>query len=152
MSSIQIPRIDYQDFFDKFGNLTDVVTILLKKRHPTFNVYWRTEFAKSTAHWCYDRLNKKVYGRRYMDGHKQLGIVVSHEIGDKSDRPHLHIAIGRPAHLSEHKFHQLIIDAFMPMEWRYQAIHIENYYNSGFLRYMCKGDFEKIIYFEITKG
>jgi hypothetical protein len=152
MSSIQIPRIDYQDFFDKFGNLTDVVTILLKKRHPSFNVYWRPEFAKPTAHWFYDRINKKIYGRKYIGGHKQLGIVVSHEIGDKTDRPHLHIAIERPAHLSTYKFHQLIKEALKQMEWRFQAIHIENYNDSGFLRYMCKGDFEKIIFFERTKG
>jgi hypothetical protein len=152
MSSIQIPQIDYQDFFGRFGNLTDVITILLKKRHPSFNVYWRPEFAKPTAHWLYDRINKKVYGRKYIGGHKQLGIVVSHEVGDKADRPHLHIAIERPAHLSTYKFHQLIKEAFKQMEWRFQAIHIENYYDSGFLRYMCKGDFEKIIFFERTKG
>jgi hypothetical protein len=149
---MMIPRIEYQNFFANLGNFTDTVTVLLKKRNPTFNIYWRTEFAKPTAHWFYDRLNKKIYGRRYIGGHKQLGIVVSHEIGDKSDRPHLHIAIARPVHLSERKFHQLIIDAITPMEWRYQAIHIKNYYDSGFLRYMCKGDFEKIIYLERTTG
>jgi hypothetical protein len=152
MSSIQIPRIDYQEFFGGFGNFTDVVTLLLKKRHPTFNIYWRPEFAKPTAHWFYDRLNKKLYGRSYIGGHKQLGIVVSHEIGDKADRPHLHIALERPNHLSKSQFHHLIEEVFKQMEWGFQTIDIEDYYDSGFLRYMCKGDFEKIIYFERTKG
>ena len=152
MSSIQILRIDYQDFFGRFGKLTDAITILLKKRHPTFDVYWRTEFAIPTAHWFYDRLNKKIYGRKYLGGHRQIGMVSSYEIGKKTGRPHLHIVLERPNHLSKSQFHHLIEEVFKRMEWAYESIDLKTYRDAGFLRYMCKGDFEKIIYFERTKG
>ena len=152
MSSIHIPRLEYQTFLGSFGNFTDFITILLEKRNPTFNVYWRLEFAKSTAHWFYDRLNKKVYGRSYRAGHKQLGIVIAHEYGDLTERPHFHIVLERPTHFKQSQFHSLIESIFNKMEWAHGSIHFKPYIDSGCIRYMCKGDFEKIIYFERTKG
>ena len=61
------------------------------------------------------------------------------------DRPHFHLAIGRPKHLTKPRFHQLIQEVFKKMDWRYGTIDIRDFKNSFFLRYMCKGDFEKIL-------
>jgi hypothetical protein len=149
---MKIPRIQYQKFFEGFGNFTDVITILLKKRNSTFNTHWLGEYAEPTAHWFYDRLNKKIYGRKYLGGHRQIGMVSSYEIGHKTGRPHLHIALERPNHLSKSQFHHLIEEVFKRMEWAYESIDFKTYRDAGFLRYMCKGDFEKIIYFERTRG
>jgi len=148
---MMIPRIEYQNFFADFGNFTDTITILLKKRNPTLNTYWRSEYAEKTALWFYDRLNKKIYGRKYLGGHRQIGMVTSYEVGCKTGRPHLHIAVERPNHLNKSQFHRLIEDVFKRMEWAYESIYFKTYRDAGFLRYMCKGDFESIIFFKQRK-
>jgi hypothetical protein len=147
------PRIigAYKDFFSDCGAFTDAVTILLKHRHPTHHVCWRNDMAKPTAHWFAERLNKKIYGRSYLGGHKQLGMVISYEIGGLAGRPHFHIVIERPKHLKQGIFRQTIKKVFNQMDWRTGTIDIRDYKNSLFLRYMCKGDFEKIIAFFNSK-
>ena len=147
-----IPRAAYQTFFCEFGKLTDAVTILLKKEHPEHYIYWRDEMAEPTAKWFMDRLNKKVFGRMYLGGHQRLAAVISYERGGLTDRPHFHLAIGRPRHLTKLKFHQLIEGVRRRMDWSFGTIDIRDYTGSGFLRYICKGDFEKIILSACSRG
>ena len=147
-----IQRVTYQKFFSEFGKLTDAVTILLKKKHPEHHIYWRDEMAEPTAKWFMDRLNKKVFGRMYLGGHQRLAAVISYERGGLTDRPHFHLAIGRPRNLTKHKFHQLIKDVLERMDWSFGTIDIRDYTSTGFIRYICKGDFEKILLGACTKG
>jgi len=138
-------RNSYQDFLHGFGNFTDAVTILLKNRHPEHHIWWRDDMAEPTAKWFLDRLNKKIYGRKYSGGHRCLGVAISYERGTLTERPHFHFAIERPTHLTRHKFHQLIHEVFIKMDWRAGTIHISPYLNAPFLRYICKGNFESFL-------
>ena len=147
-----IPRFAYQMYFESYGSFTDVVTILLKKRLANRATVWRDEYAENNAIWYISRLNRRVYGRKYMGGHKRLATVVSYEMGDLTHRPHLHIAIERPADLNKTKFRQIIMEVFGRMEWAYGTIDIRDYKRAPFLRYMCKGDFEKIIMNACSRG
>ena len=147
-----IPRHEYHHYFSSFGNFTDSVTILLKKQHSLHETYWRDELAEPNARWYLDRLNKLTYGRQYLGGHKSLPVVTSYEVGSKTSRPHFHMAIERPKHLRKEKFHQFLRKPFQAMDWAYGTIDILDYTGDPFIRYICKGDFEKILVSCCTKG
>ena len=152
MQAILSKRHSYQEFINGLGKFTDAVTMLLKSRHPTHHIWWRDDMAEPTAKWFLDRLNKKVFGRKYASGHKRLAVAIAYERGGLTDRPHFHLAIERPAHLSNHKFHQLIQDVFRRMDWGMGTIHISKYTSAPFLRYICKGDFECFLLGVCAKG
>jgi len=141
----RIVRAAYEDFFMNYGLFTDAVTINLKSRHPTLHIWWRDVMAEPTASWFLDRLNKKTFGRLYLGGHKRLAVAISYERGYLTGRPHFHLAVERPTQLSKTKFHQLIKDVFMKMDWGFGTVDICNFKSSKFLRYICKGDFEKFL-------
>lgn len=142
----------YQDFFNDLGRFTDAITLLLKSRHPHHHIWWRDDMAEPTARWFVERLNKKVYGRRYSGGYNCLAVAVAYERGGLTKRPHFHLAIERPTHLSSQKFHQMIQEIFKRMEWGFGTIHICNYSSASFLRYVCKGDFERFLIGACSRG
>lgn len=145
-------KSEYQEFLNGLGTFTDAITINLKTRHPIHHVWWRDDMAQSTANWFMDRLNKKIYGRSYSGGHKRIAVVIAYERGGITGRPHFHLAIERPSQLSKLKFHQLINDVFKRLDWKFGTIDICNYRSSKFLRYICKGDFERFLLSVCTKG
>jgi hypothetical protein len=145
-------RSTYRLFLGDFGKFTDAVTVLLKLQHPEHHTYWRDEMAEPTAKWFIDRLNKKVFGRAYLGSHQRLPVVISYERGGLANRPHFHLVTSHPRHLTKHKFHQMIKDVHERMDWSFGTIDIRDYKSTPFLRYMCKGDFEKIILSACSRG
>lgn len=142
----------YQEFFNGLGRFTDAVTLLIKSRHPSHHIWWRDDMAEQTAKWFIERLNKKVFGRRYLGGYKCLAVAIAYERGGLTNRPHFHFAIERPIHLSSQKFHQFIHDVFKRMEWGFGTVHISQYRSASFLRYICKGDFERFLMGACSRG
>lgn len=142
----------YITYLSSFGKFTDVVTILIKKRNPKDGIYWRNEFATSTAKHFTNRLNKKIYKRAYKFQNKKLAQLVAYERGIKTDRPHFHIILERPTEISKNQFHSSINEVAIKMDWLYGDIDIRQYQNEDFIRYMCKGNFENILLEVCSKG
>lgn len=145
-------RISYQNYLSGFGKFTEAVTINLKFRHPTHQIQWRDDMAEPTARWFLERLNKRIFGRRYSGGHKHLAVVISYEQGRLTGRPHFHIAIERPDHLRKDHFHRQLQDVFKRMDWGFGTIDIRPYKSSHFLRYICKGNFENFLLSNCARG
>ncbi len=145
-------RNTYVLFLSELGKFTDIVTIPIKKRHPIDVIYWRDEFAIPTARYFIDRLNYKIYKRAYRFNKKKLSVITSYEKGIKTDRPHFHIAIERPESVLEANFHNYIHNIASKMHWAYGDIDIRRYRNQEFIRYMCKGNFERVLLEVCSKG
>jgi len=132
-------------FVGNLCNFTDFITILIKKRLPFQDVYWRDEFSEKTAQLLIKRINQRVYGRAYMKGNKTLGTAISYEVGSLTNRPHFHLAIECPSNFTKQGFLKCITKVVSSMEWLVDKIDIKDYKNIGCIKYLCKGNSDKVI-------
>jgi len=132
-------------FISNLCNFTDFITILIKRRLPYQEVYWRDEFSEKTAQLLIKRMNQRIYGRAYLKGSKTLGTAISYEVGNLTNRPHFHVAIERPNHITKQGFLKRITKVVDSMEWLVNEIDVKDYKNSGCIKYICKGNSDKFI-------
>jgi hypothetical protein len=67
------------------------------------------------------------------------------EIGDLEKRPHLHFAIGSNNELHKEDFLRQLTKAYKKMDWVKGDIHITPYQDSGWLEYLLKSGFDKVV-------
>ena len=125
---------DVINFLNLFGPFYFAVTINLKER----NVNSLRACAERDAKYFVNMLNTRIFRRAYKYGHKSLGVLCSFEVGAFNNRPHLHLAIGKPPTLSQEQLLQAIRYVSYKMKYRLGDIYIKPYHSDGWLEYITK--------------
>lgn len=131
-------------FLEKLGPFDYAITMNLKKRHPIYKVYVNHEIAHKTAQWFYQALSKKTLGRKFRYNHANLNGIYSVEVGDLEKRHHIHMAIGKPINISNTEFLEKLKVIYQKMDWGHGEIHLTQYHNNHWIRYLMKEGFEKV--------
>lgn len=137
-------NLDCLSFLEKMGPFNYAITMNLKKRHPIYKIYVNQEIADKTVKWFYQALSKKTLGRKLKYKHASLRGIYSVEVGSLERRHHIHMAIGKPSHISEYEFLEKLNSIYKKMDWRYGDIHLTSYQSSKWIEYLMKEGFEKV--------
>lgn len=133
------------EFLKNLGPFNYSVTVNLKKRNPKLNVYSNHEQWEKSAQWFISALNKKILKRAYRYGHQKLNSITAVEIGSLNKRPHIHMALGIPPQISHETCIQTINEVHQRMDWSYGEIHIMPYQDSGWIKYLIKEGFDRVV-------
>ena len=133
------------EFLESLGPFHYSVTVNLKKRNAKFNVYSNYEQWEKSAQWFISALNKRVLKRAYRYGHQKLNSISAIEIGDLNKRPHIHMALGLPSPISHDRYMKAINEVHKRMDWSYGDIHIMPYQDGGWIEYLMKEGFDRVV-------
>lgn len=145
MHSMNAIKPQIVSFLDSIGPFNYAATINLKKRHPSHLVYMNQEIFEHSGRWFISTLNKLVLKRRYKYGHERLKSLFCMEKGKLNQRPHLHLAIGRPLTIGDDEFIRKITAVHKKMDWAHGQIHITPYESSKWINYMIKDGFSSLV-------
>lgn len=145
MLTLNSIRPEIVTFLDGLGPFSYAATINLKKRHPRHLLYMTPEIFEHSGRWFVSALNKQVLKRRYKYGHEKLSSIFCMEKGSLNQRPHLHLALGRPLTVSDEEFVERLRYVHQRMDWAYGDMHVAPYQNSQWINYMIKGGFSNIV-------
>jgi hypothetical protein len=133
------------EFLKSLGPFHYSVTVNLKKRSSKFNVYSSHEQWEKSAQWFISALNRKILKRAYRHGHQKLNSISAIEIGSLNKRPHIHMALGLPMPIAHDRCMQAIVEVHQKMDWSYGDIHVMPYQNSGWINYIMKEGFDRVV-------
>lgn len=122
------------DFLKSFGPFFLAITLNLRQRDGNN----QRAIAEKDAKFFVNMLNTRIFRRAYKYGHKSLGVLCSFEVGAFNNRPHLHLAIGKPPTLSQDNLLQAIRYVASKMKYRLGEIHLKPYHSDGWLEYITK--------------
>ena len=122
------------DFLKSFGPFSLAITLNLRQRDGNN----QRAIAEKDAKFFVNMLNTRIFRRAYKYGHKSLGVLCSFEVGAFNNRPHLHLAIGKPPTLSQDNLLQAIRYVASKMKYRLGEIHLKPYHSDGWLEYITK--------------
>lgn len=131
-------------FLERLGPFDYAITINLKKWHPTYKAYINNEIADKTAKWFYRAINKKIFKRQFRYNYRCINGIYSVEIGDLEKRHHIHMALGKPTHISNIEFSEKLKHVYQKMDWKHGEIHLTQYHNNHWIKYLMKEGFEKV--------
>ena len=132
-------------FLEDLGPFRYSVTINLKKRSPKFAIYSTYEQWEKSAKWFISALNKRIFKRAYRYNHKKINSISAIEVGGLNKRPHIHMALGLPMEVSHEKCIYALKQVHQKLDWSYGDIHIESYQDSGWISYLMKEGFDRVV-------
>jgi len=145
LSQVKPSINDISKFLATQGPFDWAVTMNLKKRHPIYQTHITPQIFEQTG-WHYLSLtNKALFKRQYRYGHVKLNCVFCMEIGGLEKRPHLHFAIGNPSNIDKHDVYLKLRNASKKLDWIKGDIDIRPYQNKGWLNYLLKTGFERVL-------
>jgi hypothetical protein len=113
---------------------------VLRHEPTTGRQFWERldgiKASRNVRHFL-NRLNKAVYGAAFNRYGKQLRSLVVME-GGKEKRPHVHLEIERPAHVSVEEFERLILKCWGETAFGYDESKITRYSDDGWRDYILK--------------
>ena len=84
-----------------------------------------------------NRLNQKVYGKRFLRYDKRLFVFPVQE-GTKHTRHHLHLILELPSNYNINNFRELIFECWSKTRFGYSQVDVKPMIDCGWIRYQLK--------------